>query len=100
MQDGLSDNTVTGLVQDEKGFIWISTPNGLNRFDGAEFRKPGSGNRVIDEVLKLSVSKDQLLLTTRKGIQSLNTSNEQLTSYAIPGTEPGSIYINDAYDAL
>ncbi|THU37044.1 hypothetical protein FAM09_19000 [Niastella caeni] len=100
MQDGLSDNTVTGLVQDENGFIWISTPNGLNRFDGGEFRKPANGNGVIDEVLKLSVNKDQLLLTTRKGIQSLNTTNEQLTGYALPETEKGSIYINDAYYAL
>jgi ligand-binding sensor domain-containing protein len=100
MQDGLSDNTVTGLAQDENGFIWISTPNGLNRFDGSEFRKPAAGNGVIDEVLKISANKNQLLLTTRKGVQSLNTTNEQLTSYALPETEPGSIYINDVYDAL
>jgi ligand-binding sensor domain-containing protein len=100
MQDGLSDNAVSGLVQDENGFIWISTPNGLNRFDGGEFRKPAHANGGIDEILKLSVHKNQLLLTTRKGIQSLNTTNEQLTCYALPQTEPGNTYKNEAYDAL
>jgi ligand-binding sensor domain-containing protein len=100
MQDGLSDNSVSGLVQDEHGFIWISTPNGLNRFDGGEFRKPANGNGGVDEVLKLSINNNQLLLTTRKGIQSLNTTTEQLTSYALPETEPGNIKINEAYNAL
>jgi ligand-binding sensor domain-containing protein len=100
MQDGLSDNSVTGLAQDDNGFIWISTPNGLNRFDGREFRKPANGSGAIDEVLKLSVTTDQLVLTTRKGIQALNTTNEQLTSYAMPATGPGSINMNDAYNAL
>lgn len=32
--DGLSDNTITCLFQDNKGFLWIGTGNGLNRYDG------------------------------------------------------------------
>jgi hypothetical protein len=100
MQNGLSDNSVTGLEQDENGFIWISTPNGLNRFDGTEFRKPANGNGIIDEILKLSVNKNRLLLTTRKGILMLNTTNEQLSRYALPETEPGNATTNYAYDAL
>jgi ligand-binding sensor domain-containing protein len=100
MQAGMCDNSVTALAQDDKGFIWIATPNGLNRFDGDEFSKPAINNGVIDEVLKLSINNTELLLTTRKGIQSLNVQNEQLTTYAVAASEPGSIYINDASDAL
>ena len=33
---GLSQNTVTTMVQDQYGFMWIGTRNGLNKFDGAE----------------------------------------------------------------
>jgi ligand-binding sensor domain-containing protein len=33
-EQNLSHNSVTGIVQDDQGFIWISTIDGLNRFDG------------------------------------------------------------------
>jgi ligand-binding sensor domain-containing protein/two-component sensor histidine kinase len=44
---GLASNHVTSLHQDEKGFIWVGTANGLQRFDGSKFiqintAKPGS----------------------------------------------------------
>ena len=32
--NGLSDNTVRHIYQDSKGFLWIATLNGLNRYDG------------------------------------------------------------------
>ena len=37
-QEGLSSNDVNCLLQDKLGFIWIGTDNGLNRYDGAEFK--------------------------------------------------------------
>ncbi|MCC6462304.1 MAG: histidine kinase [Saprospiraceae bacterium] len=36
-RQGLSDNRVRAVTQDEKGFIWIGTANGLNRYDGYTF---------------------------------------------------------------
>ncbi|MDX9847320.1 MAG: two-component regulator propeller domain-containing protein [Tenuifilaceae bacterium] len=33
----LSNSMITRIAQDEKGFIWISTEDGLNRFDGLKF---------------------------------------------------------------
>lgn len=35
--EGLSHRIVSKITQDSAGFIWISTINGLNRFDGYEF---------------------------------------------------------------
>lgn len=34
---GLVDNAVTSFVQDQEGFLWIGTDNGLNRYDGFQF---------------------------------------------------------------
>ncbi|TDH20655.1 hypothetical protein EXU57_21295 [Segetibacter sp. 3557_3] len=34
---GLGSNLVTSLHQDNKGFIWVGTANGLQRFDGSKF---------------------------------------------------------------
>ena len=37
-QHGLSINNVNAIMQDSRGFLWIATENGLNRYDGYEFK--------------------------------------------------------------
>ena len=44
---GLASNVVYSIYQDNKGFIWVGTANGLQRFDGSKFvgfniAKPGN----------------------------------------------------------
>ncbi len=36
--DGLSNNSVRTFYQDSKGFVWMGSLNGLNRYDGNDFR--------------------------------------------------------------
>ena len=38
VEHGLSDNMVTACIQDDDGFVWIGTRDGLNRFDGYSFK--------------------------------------------------------------
>lgn len=37
VQDGLSQKNITNFIEDDKGYIWMSTWNGLERFDGYAF---------------------------------------------------------------
>ena len=37
-RDGLSNSTINCIYQDAKGFVWIGTAYGLNRYDGYRFR--------------------------------------------------------------
>ncbi len=55
--DGLSDNTVTSVISDENGLIWIGTLNGLNSYDGYTVRNffvrdfPGLQTDVISRLV-------------------------------------------------
>lgn len=37
VEDGLSSNYTQKIIQDQKGYIWVATSSGLNRFDGQKF---------------------------------------------------------------
>ncbi len=39
MRDGLSSNNVHSLFQDSKGFMWVGTGVGLDKYDGHTFKK-------------------------------------------------------------
>lgn len=50
VSDGLSQVTVSDILEDKSGFIWFATQNGINRYDGYNFiqfkkdkRQDGSG---------------------------------------------------------
>ena len=38
VKDGMSQNTVQSILQDEKGYLWMATWNGLEKFDGYTFK--------------------------------------------------------------
>lgn len=60
--NGLAQKTVTNIIQDSKGFIWFSTWNGLNKFDGYTFRNykafPGDGSTLTSNRLS-SITQTQ-----------------------------------------
>jgi len=72
--DGLLHNSVTCVLQDSKGLLWIGTRGGLNRFDGYTFKtyknnnnKLGSiGNNVINTIAE--DKNGMLWIGTGKGI--------------------------------
>jgi ligand-binding sensor domain-containing protein/DNA-binding CsgD family transcriptional regulator len=51
IEDGLAHNSVQAILQDKHGFMWFGLPNGLNRFDGYEFKTISEITGVdIDEI--------------------------------------------------
>ncbi len=55
VDNGLSSSKINCMLQDRMGFIWFGTGNGLNRFDGSEFKifrhKQKNQNSVSDNTI-------------------------------------------------
>jgi len=49
--DGLSNLTVTCLVQDRTGYLWVCTENGVYRRDGREFQHFGESDGLQDTLI-------------------------------------------------
>ncbi len=69
-EDGLSQNSVYKIFQDEHGFMFFGTQVGVDRYDGTEFRKIGiSNNIIIDDGIRHlyeDTLNDKLLIGTRQ----------------------------------
>ncbi|MFY7826232.1 MAG: hybrid sensor histidine kinase/response regulator transcription factor [Flectobacillus sp.] len=81
-KDGLSFGIVNSIVQDDNGFMWIATDDGLNRFDGISFRvfrHDSEGQYSLPGNYINTVFKDshgQLWITSRKGLLKFDASQE------------------------
>ena len=51
VNDGLASSTVYKIIQDKKGFIWIATENGAQRFDGKTFETFSKENGLLDNTI-------------------------------------------------
>ena len=72
ISEGLSHSVVNYIFQDVNGFIWIGTDDGLNRFDGREFKIYRSNHK--DENV-LNSSNVTTIFTDSKKRMWIGTSN-------------------------
>ena len=77
VEDGLSQSSVTCIFQDKKGFMWFGTQDGLNRFDGYNFKvfkNDPTDSTSLSENFIFSIYEDssgQLYVETRDGNRHL-----------------------------
>ncbi|GAA4307340.1 hybrid sensor histidine kinase/response regulator transcription factor [Compostibacter hankyongensis] len=82
VNDGLCSNTVWAISQDEQGYMWFGTKDGLNRFDGYRFKsyrfdKDDSislGNNWVRIIT--NYNEDSCLIGTEKGVYILDLAHE------------------------
>ncbi len=82
--DGLSQGTVNDIIQDNEGFMWFATNDGLNRYDGYQFNVfrhiPAQENSISSNIVKslLLGPEGKLWVGTDHGLNSLNPDNGQI----------------------
>ena len=80
---GLSSSQVTCVFKDSKGFVWVGTMLGLNRYDGYKFKvfthnakdSASIDDNYINRILEMPGSR--LLIETHKGANIYNILTEQ-----------------------
>lgn len=83
--DGLANSHIYDIFQDSKGFIWISTENGLSKFDGMKFstfRYDRSNENTIASNTIRNVhedSKGRFWVGTSAGLQIFDTEYSTFT---------------------
>lgn len=83
-KNGLSQNSVTSIFRDFNGFVWIGTQDGLNKFDGKQFKQfkhdKDDSSSLSDQYIT-SINQDgngNIWVGTRNG---LNVWNSQLGNF-------------------
>ena len=99
VNDGLAHRTVHSITQDQQGFIWIGTNNGLNRYDGDKIT---TYRWNIDDSTSLPGNIIEKLYPGKNGRLWVITSRGQLSWYNhatdqfnLIKTPPGEHFIRD-----
>lgn len=100
-EDGLSENTVMDILQDDKGNMWFSTWNGINKFDGYTFHtyKGNLDNQTIlgsnrIDCMRMDTQGYIWLQTYDENVFRFNPRTELFEKIPAPGEAGNGIHIS------
>lgn len=72
IERGISQNSIVTIIQDNMGFMWFGTFDGLNRFDGYKFTTYNKEQGLSNESIRcMLVSNDSLWVGTEHGLNRI-----------------------------
>ena len=100
VENGLSQNSVAAIAQDKKGFLWLGTRYGLNRYDGSGFKiykkNSNKANSLSDNIIySLIVDNEGVLWAgTTNGLNSFNEKTQTFEKFFADPLNANSISDN------
>ncbi len=85
--NGLSNNLVNDILQDEYGFMWFATADGLNKYDGYSFtvykNNPNNSKSISDNYITsiTTDSKGILWIATKNGLNYYDRKTDSFIHY-------------------
>lgn len=106
-ENGLSNTLVLTTMQDKQGFLWFGTENGLNRYDGYQFKvflpapdNPDKiGGRHIDKMILDTKERIWLVFKPEK-LSVYDPVTEKFMTFQHNGNNPNSLSHNEVEDVL
>ena len=87
IEDGLSQSTIKDIYQDSKGYIWIGTEDGLNRYNGYEFKQykydEYDKNSIVNNYI-LDITEDKngyIWVSSTNGLSRIDTDKDEIKNY-------------------
>ncbi len=96
-KNGLTQNAVTCIFKDKRGFVWIGTQDGLNQFDGQkiqQYRHIREDSTTISDQYITSINEDgegNIWVGTRNGLNRLNIQSNLFTRIHFNGIRKSQI---------
>ena len=107
VSDGLANNVAFDVAQDKYGFIWVTTRNGIAKFDGSDFTvyrpvPPGVKRNVAQFYQTIARSRDGNLwfCSWGNGLLKLDLATERFTFYRHDDHDPHTIAGNNVWFAF
>ncbi len=89
VKEGLSQSSVLSIYQDHLGFMWFGTRDGLNQYDGYNFKvfrnQVGDTTSIAGNIIR-DIKEDQagnIWIATDKGLSKYNTNQELFYNYPL-----------------
>lgn len=85
VDEGLTQNVVMDLLEDNRGYLWVGTRDGLNRYDGANvvqyvFNPADSTSLSNNSITRLyQDSRGRIWIGTERGLNLYHTDTENFT---------------------
>lgn len=104
IDDGLSQSLAEYIYQDSLGYIWIGTNDGLNRYNGNEFKVykniKNDENTISNNMISSLVedSNKNLWIGTDGGLNKMNLNTGEIARYLV--SEEDKLYSNTVVDEL
>ena len=88
-KDGLNSNNCTWVQKDSKGFLWIGSDRGVQRFNGSSFityrHLNADSNSLVNDYISyiMEDSDHDIWLATADGISKFNYRNGKFTNFSV-----------------
>ena len=107
LNDGLQQGSIHDIIQDSQGYLWVTTQDGLHRYDGYGFKAftttpfdttslSSSYVMHVDE----GSNGDIWVTTLRHGLNKMDKNTGTFTHYKHDPKDPNSLSTNSTFDVV